>query len=374
MQSSDIRCNSDGALTQTVPEDIVSEFWQQWQELQDPLYRCCLKLMNFNSTDAEDALSQAMLKAWEKVQKYAEKIDNLKAWLMQLTRNLCIDTIRQRSLGAAGVESLEWVGATENIETAIAVDTPEKALETEEKATVIKQAIASLPERLRNSFILHFYQQRTHTEIAEEQGITYDNVCKRISLARKLLKEKLSGYFRGTDREVATVGSLMWSTPGETTEKLQKRELDAKKALDSEITLLEGKAVESTSTPASADLNTPDLTLVHAPSAQSGAKGTEGVAANSIAIPPRNQKLVGDGDSNGQNLEGIKELKGVSSSNPNPPKVIAFLKRRWLVFTFGTGERNFAWDLNSPCLERLRVWSVCLLISPRLFSLTPLGL
>ncbi|NET06812.1 MAG: sigma-70 family RNA polymerase sigma factor [Merismopedia sp. SIO2A8] len=336
MQSSDTRCNSDGALTQTVSEDIVSEFWQQWQELQDPLYRCCLKLMNFNSTDAEDALSQAMLKAWEKVQKYAEKIDNLKAWLMQLTRNLCIDTIRQRSLGAAGVESLEWVGATENIETAIAVDTPEKALETEEKATVIKQAIASLPERLRNSFILHFYQQRTHTEIAEEQGITYDNVCKRISLARKLLKEKLSGYFRGTDREVATVGSLMWSTPGETTEKLQKRELDAKKALDLDIATFEGKAVETSSTPASADLNTPDMTLVQTPSAQGGATGTAGVAAKSICTYLRSQELVGDGDSNGPNLEGIKELKGVSSSNQNPPKAIAFLKRRWLVFTFGT--------------------------------------
>ncbi|NET03464.1 MAG: sigma-70 family RNA polymerase sigma factor [Merismopedia sp. SIO2A8] len=35
---------------------------------------------------------------------------------------------------------------------------------------------------MRNTFRLHFYQQRTHTEIAEEQGITDDNVCKLISL------------------------------------------------------------------------------------------------------------------------------------------------------------------------------------------------
>ncbi|NEO98360.1 MAG: sigma-70 family RNA polymerase sigma factor [Symploca sp. SIO2E9] len=49
--------------------------------------------------------------------------------------------------------------------------------------------IGSLSVRLRNSFRLHFYQQRSHAEIAEEQGITYDNVCKRISLARKEIKE-----------------------------------------------------------------------------------------------------------------------------------------------------------------------------------------
>ncbi|NER97486.1 MAG: sigma-70 family RNA polymerase sigma factor [Symploca sp. SIO1B1] len=201
MKSSDIRGNGDSILMGTAAEDTVSEFWQQWHSLQDQLYRCCLKLMNFNATDAEDALSQAMLKAWEKVQKYAGKIDNLKAWLMQLTRNFCIDIIRQRAKGAAGVESLEWVGATDNVDTTSAVDTPEKALEKAEKATVIEEAIASLPERLRDTFILHFYQQRSHTEIAEVQGITYDNVCKRISLARKQLKEMLSSYFHGIDED-----------------------------------------------------------------------------------------------------------------------------------------------------------------------------
>jgi len=97
------------------------------------------------------------------------------------------------------VECREKRGATDNVDTASAVDTPEKALEKAEKATVIEEAIASLPERLRDTFIKHFYQQRSHTEIAEMQGITYDNVCKRISLARKQLKEKLSSYFHGID-------------------------------------------------------------------------------------------------------------------------------------------------------------------------------
>ena len=188
-------------------DDIVSQFWQLWQEMHDPLYRCCLKLMNYNSTDAEDALSQAMLKAREKVLKYVGKIHNLKAWLMQVTRNLCIDIIRKRSGEAAGVDSLEWVGETENGGPTSAVDTPEKVLENEEKAMVIREAIASLPERLRHTFILHFYQQLSHTEIAEVQGITYENVCKRISLARKILKEKLSSYFLGTDGEVSQKNS-----------------------------------------------------------------------------------------------------------------------------------------------------------------------
>lgn len=82
----------DNAGTESDRSHLISQFWQQWQESRGQLYRCCLKMMNFNPMDAEDALSQAMVKAWEKVQKFGEKITNLKAWLYQVTRNLCIDS------------------------------------------------------------------------------------------------------------------------------------------------------------------------------------------------------------------------------------------------------------------------------------------
>ncbi|MEH2165574.1 MAG: sigma-70 family RNA polymerase sigma factor [Nostoc sp.] len=76
-------------------EDSGKRFWQQWQQYRDYLYRCCLKWMGGNLTDAEDALSRTMLKAWEKVQKYAGEIANFKAWLTRLTHNLCVDIHRE---------------------------------------------------------------------------------------------------------------------------------------------------------------------------------------------------------------------------------------------------------------------------------------
>ncbi len=182
--------------------EIVSKFWQQWLEHQDSLYQCCLKLMNWNHTEAEEALHEAMVKASEKVREYTTNIANLKAWLHQMTRNHCIDIIRKRSKSATGVESIEWVGDEEDIGTVTPVKTPEQALETDEKYIEIRGAIASLPERLRSTFILHFYEELKHPEIAEIQGISYDNVCKRISLARKMLKEKLSGHFIGEEGKV----------------------------------------------------------------------------------------------------------------------------------------------------------------------------
>ncbi|MGD1715261.1 RNA polymerase sigma factor [Dapis sp. BLCC M172] len=89
--------------------DIDSIFWQQWQEHQDYLYRCCVKWMGGNSTNAEDALSMAMLKAREKIQQCAKAIENFKAWLTKLTYNLCMDLLKQSTCYASEVEDVDLV-------------------------------------------------------------------------------------------------------------------------------------------------------------------------------------------------------------------------------------------------------------------------
>jgi len=95
--------------------------------------------------------------------------------------------------------------------TALVVS-PEEALEKDEKYNEIRRAIADLPQTWRDTFVLHFYKERTHQEIVQEQGISYDTVCKRISQARKRLKEKLSGYFLGEEGELGAKESARWSS------------------------------------------------------------------------------------------------------------------------------------------------------------------
>ncbi|MEM9538048.1 MAG: sigma-70 family RNA polymerase sigma factor [Cyanobacteria bacterium P01_E01_bin.42] len=240
----------DNGATKGDRSPLISQFWQQWQESRDRLYHCCLKMMNFNPMDAEDALSQAMVKAWEKVQTFGEKITNLKAWLYQVTRNFCIDLIRKGSRAAVGIESIEWVGNTEEFITTETVECPESVLEKEERAIEIRRAIADLPEKCRETFILHFYRELSHKEIAEQQGISYDNVCKRISLTRKQLKEKLSPYFRDSESEVGgnthsslhKSGSSQFPTPEENGEQQQpKRSQDDKSVLETEAVSVESE-------------------------------------------------------------------------------------------------------------------------------------
>ncbi|WP_413172619.1 RNA polymerase sigma factor [Anabaena azotica] len=176
-------------------ENLSAFFWQLWQQNQDYLYRCCLKWMNGNSTDAEEALSRAMFKAWEKLQKYAGEITNFKAWLTRLTHNLCVDIHRERNRGAKRVENIEIYTAKEEQNPVYHFYIPESALESDEKKIVIRNAIFNLPIRLRETFILHFYHELSYQDIAEQQNISYQNVCKRVSQARAILRDELRGYF-----------------------------------------------------------------------------------------------------------------------------------------------------------------------------------
>jgi len=165
--------------------------------------------MGGNPTDAEDALSRAMLKAWEKVQKYAAgEISNFKAWLTTLTRNLCVDIYCERSRGANRVEDIEGYAMSEK----------QELVRSEEKRMVIRRAIDNLPTRLRETFILCFYDELSYPEIAQQQEISYQNVCKRMPQARKIWQEELRGYFieeEGTDTDKSVPSTATESAIGE---------------------------------------------------------------------------------------------------------------------------------------------------------------
>jgi len=199
----------------------ASEFWQQWQEYQDQLYRSCIKWMGGNRIDAEEALSRSMLKAWDKVQSYGGEIVNFRAWITRLTHNLCVDIYRERSRSANLVEDIEVYASSEEQGWIKSEDTPEIAMESSEQKVVIRRAIDNLPLRLRETFILYFYQEFSYPEIAQQQEISYQNVCKRISQARKILREDLRGYFLGeeeTERDLlalqAATEPLIGKCPG----------------------------------------------------------------------------------------------------------------------------------------------------------------
>ncbi len=94
--------------SKNIHTNLELKFWEEWLRHKDYLYQCCVKWMG-NHYDAEDALSQAMIKARDKVLAFVGTINNFKAWLTKLTYNLCLDIHRKRHRGGVIVESWEAI-------------------------------------------------------------------------------------------------------------------------------------------------------------------------------------------------------------------------------------------------------------------------
>lgn len=186
--------SSSASVPSSCTQDIDSAFWKLWQDNQDYLYRCCRKWMG-NPTDAEDVLSRAMLKAWEKLRECTDDIKNFKAWLTKLTYNLCADIHRERNRSAVGVDCLDTIALGSQTELISQEETPVRAAMRGEVELFFREAIDELPNRLRETFLLDFESGLSYPDIAEQLGISYDNVRKRISQARAILRQRFNENF-----------------------------------------------------------------------------------------------------------------------------------------------------------------------------------
>ncbi|NEP35530.1 MULTISPECIES: sigma-70 family RNA polymerase sigma factor [unclassified Moorena] len=176
-------------------------FWPLWEQYQDYLYHRCCSWMGGNRSQAQDALSEIMLKAWEKLPKFAAKITNLKGWLTKFAHNFCIDCHRENNSGAIGLENLEAIAVAEGNGLVTEFDTPGKIVEKRELLEVIRSALEDLPENQREVCLLHFEQELSYQEIAQRLDISNDSVRKRIQRAREKLQPSLQTYLAGLDEK-----------------------------------------------------------------------------------------------------------------------------------------------------------------------------
>lgn len=195
-------------LLQSIAQGNRHDFWQLWLLYEDYLYHCCQIWMGGNDIDAEEVLSQARLKAWEKLPNYASKITNPKAWLTRMTHNLCMDFHRKRQRCAQSTDRIEEIAVTDPNIVASNSDSPESVMLNHELKIYIRHAINSLPPRLREPWNLLYYYQMSSGEIAQRLMLSKDNVYKRIQQGRIILKKQLNQYLSEQNNNLNQINSL----------------------------------------------------------------------------------------------------------------------------------------------------------------------
>jgi len=160
---------------------IDSVFLREWQQYQGCLYRCCLRRMRGNQTEAEDALSMAMLRAREGWRTSSKAIDNVKGWLVRLVNNLCTNLLKKRDRLVFEIVEELWVSQEEE---------PDLAATRQDLEFFFEGEVNNLSPKLRETFFLYWKEELSYKEIAERLAISQGTARKRVSNARAILRER----------------------------------------------------------------------------------------------------------------------------------------------------------------------------------------
>ena len=129
--------------------------------------------------DAEDAVQDACLKAWQKRDSFNE-IKNLKAWLCTVTKNIALNKVKNKGK----IQLIEK--ADENmVEEEKTVD---QSTENKAKVALIFSFLKELPQKQADCFKLRESQQMTYKEIGDIMDMDENNVKTNIFRARKKLR------------------------------------------------------------------------------------------------------------------------------------------------------------------------------------------
>ncbi len=165
-------------------------FWQIWLLHRDYLRRYSLRFLSGNIADAEDALSEAMLKALQAFSK--TEIRNPRAWLLRLVHNACMDHHRSRHRQS---ELMHEIAGDDDGFGAVVTPrpdrSPEEALAGLQLLDDLQRALKALPPALAVPLLLYLDDQPDE-EIAGELNVTKEVIRKRRQIAREWLRRYLA--------------------------------------------------------------------------------------------------------------------------------------------------------------------------------------
>ena len=121
--------------------------------------------------DIEDVAQEAYLRAY--VAEQQKDIEQPKAYLFRIARNLALTELTKKSRKIT--DYLEECGASVVIECGAAADSE---VEAEESLGLYCEAVAALPEKCRQVFLLRKVHGLPHKEIAERMSLSVSSVEK----------------------------------------------------------------------------------------------------------------------------------------------------------------------------------------------------
>jgi RNA polymerase sigma-70 factor (ECF subfamily) len=168
--------------------------------LNDLMERHAEKLFHYlvrslqDEADAADLAQETFVKIYQNRAKF-DLQQKFSTWLYAIASNLVRDRYRWRSRHEQVSLDAENEDTNSSLkDTLRAVEPlPDQGLQNEERADVVRKAVAALPEELKQPLILAVYHDLPQAEIASILNCSVKAVETRIYRARQQLRAALTG-------------------------------------------------------------------------------------------------------------------------------------------------------------------------------------
>lgn len=183
-------------------QEIASEIVQQCQAGQTAVFSTIVQhyerallayVVRLNCTPggrtSEDVVQEIFLKAYTSLARFRpHKNSSFTAWLFTIARNHCMSLGRRKRLEGRYLESNTSPASPPPSHTAAS-----PALQAQQQETLqrVQEAVASLTEPMRSTFLLRYYQELSFAEVAEVLGCNEQTARTRVTRAKAALRQVL---------------------------------------------------------------------------------------------------------------------------------------------------------------------------------------
>lgn len=179
---------TDEQLVELAISDEREAFGEIVKRWERKIFALCFGMLG-NEPDARDAAQETFVAAYRNLANFRGEA-KVSSWLHRIAVNQCL-TIKRRQK----TRSEDFLSDDETAEdrtfVAPAHFSPARATERNERLTLVRQAVESLPADLRQVIVMKEFEEMTFQQISETLDVPLSTIKSRVYTALKQLRMKL---------------------------------------------------------------------------------------------------------------------------------------------------------------------------------------
>ena len=186
-----MRAEASELAAEQTPEELISAVAEQRDReafiglfrLFAPRIKAYLMRQGADPASAEDLAQDVMLTVWHRAGQFDRRKAAVSTWIFTIARNRRIDTLRRIRRPEFDPEDPALVREPETA--------PDAHVEASQRNKRLHEAVATLPKEQESLLRLVYFEDKSHSVIAEELGLPLGTVKSRLRLAMAKLRAAL---------------------------------------------------------------------------------------------------------------------------------------------------------------------------------------